>query len=133
MLRRWVEFRNRGDQPVAWDLIAVAWDYAATAEGRHPGYDDAARNAPLPSGRNKLAVAEIRRVAKSGRLAGFSSDLCILEANSKHPARDGATNSLYACLRRGVEYRGVFAQPLAEIAGVFTSLRDDAAISSPRR
>jgi hypothetical protein len=67
-LRKWVKDRNRKDQPVAWDLMVVAWDYSTTARGGYPGYDDAAKNMPLPAGRNRLAAKEILRVAQVGRL-----------------------------------------------------------------
>ena len=90
-LRQWVEDRNQPTHRVAWDLIVVAWDYAATERGGYPGYDDAAKNMPLPAGRNRLAADEILRTAKVGCMAGFSSDLLILQANSANPVHDGAT------------------------------------------
>lgn len=122
-LRNWVEARNQQGRPVAWDLIAVAWDYKATDRGGYPGYDDAARNMPLPAGRNRLAAKEILRIARSEVLAGFSSDLLILQANSQHPARDGIRGSFYEALRNGTDYRGCFAEPLGEIAGIYTGFR----------
>lgn len=122
-LRRWVEVRNAGAVPVAWDLIAVAWDYAANARGAHPGYDDAARNMPLPAGRNALAAAEILGAARPMSLAGFSSDLFILHENSRNPARDGPRGALYETLKRGEDYRGHFAAPFGEIVRIFSDLR----------
>lgn len=122
-LRRWVAERNTGTPPVVWDLIAVAWDYAATADGRHPGYDDAAKNQALPAGRNQLAVAEILQTARPDRLAGFSSDLLILEANSRHVAHDGPRDSFYETLKRGEVYRGCYAVPLRDIATIFAPRR----------
>lgn len=117
-LARWVERRNRGPARIAWDLIAVAWDYSSTRRGEYPGYDDAARNMPLPAGRNALAVELILRNARPENLAGFSSDLLILQANSRHPAHDG-TASFYGTLKRGEPYRGYYSGPLEEIAKLF--------------
>ena len=48
-LRQWVQARNLGTRAVAWDLVAVAWDYRATERGGYPGYDDAEKNMPLPA------------------------------------------------------------------------------------
>jgi len=121
-LRAWVVERNRQERPVAWNLVVVAWDYSATERGVYPGYDDAAKNMPLPEGRNRLAVREILREARPGRLAGFSSDLLILQANSHHPARDGPQASFYATLKRGEPYRGYFGVPFQEIAAIFKAL-----------
>jgi hypothetical protein len=121
-LRQWVGQRNAQRRPVAWDLIVVAWDYAATARGGYPGYDDAARNMPLPAGRNRLAAEEIRRGAEAGCLAGFSSDLLILQANSRSPAHDGARASFYQTLRRGEVYRGYYGVPFQEIVAIFSRL-----------
>lgn len=122
-LRVWIAQRNRQERPVAWNLIAVAWDYSVTERGGYPGYDDAGKNMPLPEGRNRLAVREILREARPGRLAGFSSDLLILEANSQHPARDGPRASFYATLKRGEPYRGYFGVPFEEIAAIFRELK----------
>jgi len=122
-LRRWIERRNAGVHPVAWDLIVVAWDYAASQSGSYPGYDDAGKNMPLPAGRNALAAAEILQVAQRDRLAGFSSDLFILEVNSRHPAHDGPRNSFYATLKRGEVYRGYYSAPLRDIAALFAGLK----------
>lgn len=132
-LRRWVEVRNAGAVPVAWDLIAVAWDYAADARGAHPGYDDAARNMPLPAGRNALAAAEILGAARPTRLAGFSSDLFILHENSRNPARDGSRGAFYETLKRGEAYRGHFAAPFGEIVRIFSDLRTGRLPSAPVR
>ncbi len=123
-LRNWVDARNRQSCPVAWDLIAVAWDYHATERGGYPGYDDAARNMPLPAGRNRLAAKEILHTARLGLLAGFSSDLLILQANSQHPARDGTSNSFYETLKRGTVYRGSFSEPFNEVAELFAEFRN---------
>jgi hypothetical protein len=122
-LRKWVKDRNQQDQPVAWDLIVVAWDYSATERGGYPGYDDAAKNMPLPAGRNRLAADQILRTAEVGRLAGFSSDLLILQANSQHPAHDGTKTSFYEALKGGEAYRGYYSVPFQEIVAIFNALK----------
>jgi hypothetical protein len=118
-----VKDRNQQDQPVAWDLIVVAWDYSATERGGYPGYDDAAKNMPLPAGRNRLAADQILRTAEVGRLAGFSSDLLILQANSQHPAHDGTKTSFYEALKGGEAYRGYYSVPFQEIVAIFNALK----------
>lgn len=120
LLRGWLAERNAGPLPVAWDLVAVAWDYRSTPRGEYPGYDDAARNQPLPAGRNRLAARMILESARPEVLRGFSSDLFILNQNSA--AQDGADASLYAALRAGRRYDGAFAAPLDEIAAIFREL-----------
>lgn len=122
VLRKWVQARANTRLPIAWDLVTVAWDYGATKDGSYPGYDDAARNMPLPPQRNTLAVRLVLREASKDTLAGFSSDLVILQANSRVTSRDGARASLYALLRQGRRYRGYFAAPLNEIASVYRTL-----------
>ncbi len=122
-LRRWVQDRNQEQGRVVWDLIAVAWDYSATERGGYPGYDDAAQNMPLPSGRNLLAADEILRTAQIGRLGGFSSDLLILQANSKNRVHDGPT-SFYETLKRGEVYRGYYATPFREIVSIFKAMKE---------
>ena len=122
-LRSWVKARNAEAKPVAWDLIAVAWDYVPTARGDYPGYDDSARNMPLPAGRNRLAAREILVTASRKVLAGFSSDFVILEWNSRHANHDGRENSIYQVLRRGEAYKGYYSAPLEEIAGIYSGLR----------
>jgi hypothetical protein len=123
MLRQWVTARNAGSRPVAWDLIAVAWDYSATERGGYPGYDDAEKNMPLPEGRNRAAVKLIRETARPGTLAGFSSDLYILQENSRATVHDGKEHSFYECLKQGKEYRGYYRVPLEEIAGIYREMR----------
>lgn len=123
-LRRWVQDRNRGGGRVAWNLVAVAWDYSATERGGYPGYDDADRNMPLPAGRNGAAMNEILRIAQAERLGGFSSDLLILQANSQSAKHDGRSGSLYETLKRGGLYGGHYAQPFQEIATIYRTLRD---------
>ena len=123
-LRQWVEDRNRQSHRVTWDLIVVAWDYSATERGGYPGYDDAAKNMPLPAGRNRLAADEILRTAKVGCMAGFSSDLLILQANSANPAHDGPQASFYEILKRGEAYRGYYSVPFDEIVAIYNGLRD---------
>ena len=123
LLRRWTLERNATPGLIAWDLIVVAWDYAATPRGAYPGYDDAAKNMPLPAERNRLAAAEILRTARPERLGGFSSDLVILQANSRHPAHDGPAQSFYETLKRGEVYRGYYAEPWWEITAVFQRLK----------
>lgn len=121
-LRRWVEKRNAGDKPVAWDLVVVAWDYATTKRGEYPGYDDARKNMPLPAGRNALAAREILRIAKSAVLAGFSSDLFILHINSRSEPHDGPSGAFYETLKRGEVYRGYYTAPFNEVTGFFRGL-----------
>jgi hypothetical protein len=123
-LRRWE--RNQKNERVVWDLIAVAWDYSATERGGYPGYDDAAKNMPLPAERNRSAVEEILRTAQDGCLGGFSSDLLILQANSQNPAHDGTKASFYQTLKRGEMYRGYYSGPFQEIITVFKRLRKEA-------
>jgi hypothetical protein len=123
-LRRWVEQRNAGRHPVAWDLITVAWDYTATDRGGYPGYDDARKNMPLPAGRNALAVREILSAAKRHVLAGFSSDLFILHVNSRSPTHDGPDGGFYETLKRGAVYRGYYAAPFDEVTSLFRALRE---------
>lgn len=123
-LRQWVHARNGGVRPIAWDLIVVAWDYSATAQGGYPGYDDADKNMPLPSGRNRAGVQLIREAAAPKQLAGFSSDLYILHENSRSAAHDGRANAFYECLKRGEVYRGYYHLPWDEIAGIYRDMRD---------
>ena len=120
-LRRWVQERNQDHRRVVWDLIVVAWDYSATARGGYPGYDDAAKNMPLPAGRNRLAAEEILRTAQADCLGGFSSDLLILQANSQSRAHDGA-NGFYETLKQGEVYRGYYSEPFEEIITIFNRL-----------
>jgi len=123
-LRQWIEDRNRQPHLVAWDLIVVAWDYAATERGDYPGYDDAAKNMPLPAGRNRLAADGILRTARVGCVAGFSSDLLTLQANSANPAHDGSRDSFYETLKRGEAYTGYYAVPFQEIVTIYSGLMD---------
>lgn len=125
-LRRWVRQRNQEQRPVAWDLIAVAWDYSVTPQGGYPGYDDAAKNMPLPAERNRLATEEILRTAQAGCLRGFSSDLLILQANSQNRAHDGPQANFYQTLKRGEVYRGYYSEPFQEIAAIYQRLRAEA-------
>jgi len=118
-LRRWVKERNSQSRPTVWNLIVVAWDYHATPRGRYPGYDDANKNMPLPAGRNELAAELIRKSARPGLLAGFSSDLYILNENSRSDAHDGQTGAFYQTLKRGEIYRGYYARPFREITRLY--------------
>jgi hypothetical protein len=102
----------------------VAWDYSATERGGYPGYDDAAKNMPLPAGRNRLAADEILRTGHVGCVAGFSSDLLIFQANSANPAHDGPHASFYETLKRGEACRGYYSVPFDEIVAIYTGLRD---------
>lgn len=104
--------------------MAVAWDYSVTKRGEYPGYDDAARNMPLPEGRNRLAAREILANASKKDLAGFSSDLFILHVNSAHARRDGGAGAFYETLKRGEPYAGYFAAPFREITGLYREIRD---------
>ncbi|NLS97553.1 MAG: hypothetical protein GXX96_35890 [Planctomycetaceae bacterium] len=123
-LWKWVENRNQQNMPVAWDLIVVAWDYSVTERGGYPGYDDAAKNMPLPARRNRLAAQEILQTGRVGGVAGFSSDLLILQANSEHPAHDGRQASLYETLKRGEPYRGYYGEPFQEIVAIYSDLKN---------
>jgi hypothetical protein len=118
-LRKWLAERNAGPRPVTWDLVAVAWDYRVTDRGAYPGYDDAEKNMPLPPGRNELGADLIRRAAKPETFGGFSSDLYILHENSRSKSHDGREGSFYQTLKAGREYRGYYAAPLDEIAGIY--------------
>ena len=57
-------------------------------------------------------------------LAGFSSDLLILQANSAHPAHDGPQASFYETLKRGEAYTGYYSVPFQEIVAIYNGLRD---------
>lgn len=123
-LRKWVLARNASLQPIAWDLVTVAWDYSVTKRGSYPGYDDANKNMPLPVGRNRAALKLIRDVAHAPPLAGFSSDLYILHENSRSTPHDGRTKSFYECLKRGEDYHGYYGRPFQEIVTLYRELRD---------
>lgn len=123
-LRTWIEERNKGPRPIAWNLVAVAWDYSATERGGFPGYDDARKNMPLPADRNRLAAKLILDTARPEVLAGFSADLFIIHVNSYVDVRDGPADAFYTTLREGRSYRGYFAEPFQEIAALFRALRD---------
>lgn len=121
-LCRWVKARNSGAKPIAWNLITVAWDYTTTERGGFPGYDDAERNMPLPAGRNRAGVRLIVRSSDRDQLAGFSSDLYILNENSRSAAHDGRGGAFYQTLREGREYQGYYAVPFREIVEVFREM-----------
>lgn len=125
-LREWVKARNAEPHPIAWDLIAVAWDYTVTERGSYPGYDDAEKNMPLPAGRNRAAVSLIRETSQAKQIGGFSSDLYILHENSRSTVHDGRENALYESLKRGEQYRGYYHSPLDEIAAIYREMRDQA-------
>jgi len=122
-LIRWIDLRKDSPVPVSWDLIVVAWDYQPTQRGEYPGYDDAAKNMPLPAGRNWLGARLVADHCNPSVLAGFSSDLWILEANSKHAAHDGRAASFYQTLRRGEPYRGYYRVPFDEVTAIYRHLR----------
>lgn len=121
-LRKWTTSRGGHTQPLIWDLIVVAWDYTATERGGYPGYDDAAKNQPLPTGRNRRA-AELIRSTVGSSFGGFSSDLYILQENSRNAAHDGQTGSFYECLKRGEAYRGYYREPFEEIVSLYREAR----------
>lgn len=123
-LLNWVAARNSGAVPIAWDLIVVAWDYSKTKRGEYPGYDDANKNLPLPAGRNRLAVADILSTAVPGKLAGFSSDLLILQLNSASQPHDGTSGAFYQTLKAGRTYDGFFAAPWNEISAIYRDMRN---------
>ena len=123
-LQKWVLARHASPRPIAWDLVTVAWDYTATKRGSYPGYDDANKNMPLPAGRNRAALKIIREAAHAPPLAGFSSDLYILQENSRSTPHDGRTKSFYECLKRGEDYRGYYDVPFQEIVTLYRELRD---------
>lgn len=120
-LRKWISLRNGHSKRIAYDLIAVAWDYANSKRGEYPGYDDAHKNLPLPSERNRLAAREILVLAKSEAFAGFSADLLIIELNSETAPHDGK-DSFYAMLKAGKPYTGFYAQPWREVCDIFQTL-----------
>ncbi len=122
-LRKWVVEKKREPQSFVWDLIVVAWDYTATERGGYPGYDDAEKNMPLPTGRNRLAAEIIRNTAVPTSLRGFSSDLYILHENSRTSAHDGRKNAFYECLKRGEDYHGIYSAPLHEIVEIYSAAR----------
>ncbi len=124
-LGQWVSRRNETPHPIVWNLVVVAWDYSVTRRGEYPGYDDAARNMPLPPGRNTLAAREILRLARPDGMAGFSSDLTILQANSVHSAHDGPSRSFYETLKRGEAYKGYYAPPFEEVTAIFRAMREN--------
>lgn len=123
-LRKWVVARNTGNCPVAWDLITVAWDYLTTKDGSYPGFDDANKNMPLPKGRDDMAAKLILSTATVKSLAGFSSDLFILEENTLSPRRDGLSRSFYSALRSGKRYKGYYHTPLDEIEEIYHALEN---------
>jgi len=102
-----------------------------TARGEYHGHDDSGKNMPLPAGRNTLAAREILRLAKPEKMAGFSSDLTILQANSLARPHDGHQNSFYETLKRGEGYRGYYGQSLAEVTAIYRALRDGKPINLP--
>lgn len=122
-LKQWVLARATDPKPVAWNLITVAWDYSATERGGFPGYDDADKNMPLPAGRNVLAAQLIARHAPLNHFAGFSSDLYILNENSRSEAHDGRDGAFYQTLRAGQVYTGYYATPFNEIVTLYRALR----------
>lgn len=126
-LRNWIQIRAKQAtaKPVSWDLIVVAWDYAPTERGEYPGYDDAKKNMPLPAGRNRLALREIMNGLPSDRFKGVSSDLFILQANSRAVEHDGAAASFYNTLKKGENYKGYYAEPFKEIVDIYKGLRDN--------
>lgn len=116
-LRRWVRHPRPGVEQV-FDLICVAWDYDYSEDGgTAPPYDDD-RDDPLPTGRNRLAASVIAEAADPALFRGFSSDLIILQAHALAHGED-----LYGDLRAGAPYRGLFAEPLEEIAAIYHTLR----------
>lgn len=130
-LRKWIEIRNRSSHKTAWDLIVVAWDYGPTQRGEYPGYDDANKNMPLPASRNLLAAREILRLAQPERLAGFSSDLTILQANSIKEPHDGPKASFYQTLKQGEVYRGYYGRPFTEISAIYRAIKEGRLIDFP--
>lgn len=122
-LRKWVRARNAGTVPVTWNLVTVAWDYLPTDRGGFPGYDDAEKNMPLPAERNRLGLRLVREAAEARVLGGFSSDLYILNENSRSAAHDGREGAFYQTLKRGVPYRGYYGTPLHEIAALYRELQ----------
>ncbi len=130
-LRKWLQERNQCPHSIAWNLIVVAWDYSATDRGGYPGYDDAEKNMPLPTGRNFWAANEILKQAKPKHFAGFSSDLFILQINSQSKNHDGLDGSFYETLRRGEVYRGYYSVPFQEVTKIFTDIRTGRVSAAP--
>ena len=71
----------------------------------------------------RLPAADILATAAPGKLAGFSSDLLILQLNSASPAHDGARGAFYETLKSGRAYEGFYAGPWREIAAIYQALR----------
>lgn len=57
-------------------------------------------------------------------MAGFSSDLLILQANSENPTHDGPHAGFYETLKRGEAYSGYYSVPFQEIVAIYSRLRD---------
>ena len=64
-------------------------------------------------------------------MAGFSSDLLILQANSANPAHDGSRDSFYETLKRGEPYRGYYAVPFQEVVAIYSGLKNGKSPNSP--
>ena len=62
-------------------------------------------------------------MARPDHMAGFSSDLTIVQANSAHAKHDGRAGSFYETLKRAEVYSGYYAEPFAEVAEIYRSLR----------
>jgi hypothetical protein len=117
-LEDWVRYKQRAI-PSAYDLVCVAWDYDYSVDGGSPPPYDDARDDPLPPGRNRLAARAIVESADPERLAGFSSDLTILDSHARAHGED-----LYRDLRLGRRYEGLFSPCLDEIASIYGDLAD---------
>jgi len=79
---------------------------------------------PLPAGRNRAAVQLIREVASPKQSTGLSSDLFILQANSRTSPHDNPTNAFDEGLKRGEDHRGYYLAPFEEIVALYRDLRD---------
>jgi hypothetical protein len=86
---------------------------------------------PLPAGRNRLAAQEILRTGRVGCVAGFSSDLLILQANSANPVHDGLKASFYETLKRGEAYTGYYSVPFQEVVAIYSGLKNGKSPNSP--
>ena len=67
-------------------------------------------------------AAVIRKMATPGFFGGFSSDLYILNENSRNAAHDGKKGAFYQTLREGKEYGGYYAVPFREVTEIYQEM-----------
>ena len=132
LLDQWVSDRVKNEsRPITWDLIPVAWDYEETTAKDEYGYicpgDNALYNDPPIPGRLRLSkdaiFAQYPGSWRNDKLAGLSSDLTILQANSAGCTKD--RDSFYEAIRTGKVYEGYFAGAINEIADVYEDVYNE--------